>query len=180
MTLSMPAPLRAAAAAFAIAAMPASAIAESSEERRKRGEAVIRSLNKGEPQPALERMRPGNRLNDVGGAVEDYVVSKGYSVVREFCGHGIGRRMHEPPQVPNYRTRGADGNLILREGLVLAIEPMVNLGRGEVQTLVDGWTVVTIDGRPSAHFEHTIAVTEDGPEILTLVPDEPRLTTASL
>ena len=129
---------------------------------------------------AIDRMRPGNRLNDVGGAVEDYVIPKGYSVVRDFCGHGIGRRMHEPPQVPNYRTRGGDGNLILREGLVLAIEPMVNLGRGEVQTLGDGWTVVTIDGRPSAHFEHTIAVTDAGPEILTLAPDEPRLTTRSL
>jgi methionyl aminopeptidase len=129
---------------------------------------------------AIDRMRPGNRLNDVGGAVEDYVVPKGYSVVREFCGHGIGRRMHEPPQVPNYRTRGADGNLILREGLVLAIEPMVNLGRGDVSTLEDGWTVVTKDGKASAHFEHTIAVTEAGPEVLTLAPDEPQLTTAAL
>ena len=129
---------------------------------------------------AIDAMRPGNRLNDVGGAVEDYVVPKGFSVVREFCGHGIGRRMHEPPQVPNYRTRGQDGHLILREGLVLAVEPMVNLGVGEVMMLSDGWTVSTADGKPSAHFEHTIAVTENGPEVLTLVADEPRFTTASL
>jgi methionyl aminopeptidase len=129
---------------------------------------------------AIDAMRPGNRLNDVGGAVADYVEPKGYSVVREFCGHGIGRRMHEPPQVPNYRTRGQDGSLILREGLVLAVEPMVNLGASEVTMLSDGWTVVTADGRPSAHFEHTIAVTESGPEVLTLLEDEPRITTASL
>ncbi len=129
---------------------------------------------------AIDAMKPGNRLNDVGGAVSDYVEPKGYSIVREFCGHGIGRRMHEPPQVPNYRTRGQDGNIILREGLVLAVEPMVNLGGSEVTVLSDGWTVVTVDGRPSAHFEHTIAVTEEGPEVLTYVPDEPRLTTASL
>jgi methionyl aminopeptidase len=129
---------------------------------------------------AIDAMRPGNRLNDVGGAVADYVEPLGYSVVREFCGHGIGRRMHEPPQVPNYRTRGGDGNLILREGLVLAVEPMVNLGVSDVTVLSDGWTVVTADGRASAHFEHTIAVTENGPEVLTHVEDEPRLTTASL
>jgi methionyl aminopeptidase len=125
-------------------------------------------------------MKSGNRLNDVGGAVADYVEPRGYSVVREFCGHGIGRRMHEPPQVPNYRTRGGDGNLILREGLVLAVEPMVNMGASEVTVLRDGWTVVTADGRPSAHFEHTIAVTENGPEVLTLLEDEPRFTTAAL
>jgi methionyl aminopeptidase len=129
---------------------------------------------------AIEAMRPGNRLNDVGGAVADYVEPKGYTVVREFCGHGIGRRMHEPPQVPNYRTRGGDGNLILREGLVLAVEPMVNLGGSDVAVLKDGWTVVTADGRPSAHFEHTIAVTENGPEVLTYLEDEPKLTTATL
>lgn len=129
---------------------------------------------------AIDKMRPGNRLNDVGGAVEDLVIPLGYSVVKEFCGHGIGRRMHEPPQVPNYRVKGGDGNHILKEGLVLAIEPMVNLGRPEVQILSDGWTVVTIDGKPSAHFEHTIAVTENGPEILTLLPDAPRFTTESL
>ena len=83
-------------------------------------------------------MRPGNRLNDVGGAVQDYVEPLGYSVVREFCGHGIGRRMHEPPQVPNYRSRGRDANLICAQGLVLAIEPMVNLGAADVAVEDDG------------------------------------------
>ncbi|MBK6428887.1 MAG: type I methionyl aminopeptidase [Blastocatellia bacterium] len=129
---------------------------------------------------AIDRMRPGNRLNDVGGAVEDYVEARGYTVVRDFCGHGIGRKMHEPPQVPNYRSRGGDSNLILREGLVLAIEPMVNLGVSDVLTLSDGWTVATADGKQSAHFEHTIAVTESGPEVLTLVDAENYLTTAAL
>lgn len=129
---------------------------------------------------AVEAMRPGNRLNDVGGAVADYVEPRGYSIVREFCGHGIGRRMHEPPQVPNYRTRGGDGNLILREGLVLAVEPMVNLGGSDVTVLKDGWTVVTADGRPSAHFEHTIAITENGPEVLTWLESEPKFSTAAL
>ena len=128
---------------------------------------------------AIDRMRAGNRLNDVGGAVEDYVEARGYSVVRDFCGHGIGRKMHEPPQVPNYRSRGGDSNLILREGMVLAIEPMVNLGAADVLTLSDGWTVATADGKVSAHFEHTIAVTESGPEILTLV-DTNHLTTSAL
>jgi methionyl aminopeptidase len=129
---------------------------------------------------AIEAMRPGSRLNDVGGAVQDYVEPLGYTVVRDFCGHGIGRRMHEPPQVPNYRTKGQDGNLILKEGLVLAIEPMVNMGRAEVVVEKDGWTVKTADGKPSAHFEHTIAVTENGPEVLTWLPEEPRLTTDAL
>ncbi len=129
---------------------------------------------------AIDAMKPGNRLNDVGGAVQDYVEPLGYSVVRDFCGHGIGRRMHEPPQVPNYRSKGGDSNLILREGLVLAIEPMVNLGAADVLMMSDGWTVVTADGKPSAHFEHTIAVTESGPEVLTLLEDEPRFTTAGL
>jgi methionyl aminopeptidase len=129
---------------------------------------------------AIDKMRPGNRLNDVGGAVQDYVEPLGFSVVREFCGHGIGRRMHEPPQVPNYRSRGRDANLILREGLVLAVEPMVNLGRADVEVEEDGWTVVTVDGKPSAHFEHTIAVTEAGPEVLTLVDGAERLTTTDL
>ena len=129
---------------------------------------------------AVDAMKPGNRLNDVGGAVAEYVEPKGYAVVREFCGHGIGRRMHEPPQVPNYRTRGGDGNLILREGLVLAVEPMVNLGTSEVSMLDDGWTVVTNDGKPSAHFEHTIAVTENGPEVLTYLPELEKFSTATL
>src|SRR5262244_529143 len=113
---------------------------------------------------ALEKMVLGNRLYDVSFAVQEYVEERGYSIVREFCGHGIGQRMHEDPQVPNYGRPGTGPKL--KEGWVLAIEPMVNAGTHEVKVLADGWTVKTKDGRPSSHFEHTIAVTEDGPVVL--------------
>jgi methionyl aminopeptidase len=109
--------------------------------------------------------RPGGRVGDVGAAVEGCAVAAGFSVVREFVGHGVGRRLHEPPQVPNYGPPGTGPEL--QEGMVLAIEPMVNAGGAGVRMLLDGWTAVTADGRPSAHFEHTIAVTVDGPEVLT-------------
>jgi methionyl aminopeptidase len=105
-------------------------------------------------------------VGDIGAAVQSWVESQGYSVVREFVGHGIGRRLHEPPQVPNFGSPGTGP--LLEEGLVLAVEPMVNAGRPEVRTLADGWTAVTADGSLSAHFEHTIVVTGQGPEILTL------------
>ncbi|HMG37042.1 MAG TPA: type I methionyl aminopeptidase [Blastocatellia bacterium] len=114
---------------------------------------------------AIDKCRIGNRLGDVSHAVQSYVEPLGYSVVRNYCGHGIGRAMHEEPQVPNYGAAGSGPPL--REGLVIAIEPMINLGRHEVKQLSDGWTVVTLDGMPSAHFEHTVAITEDGPQILT-------------
>jgi methionyl aminopeptidase len=117
---------------------------------------------------AIAAAREGARLGDLGFAVQAFVESRGYSVVRDFVGHGIGRRLHEPPQVPNY---GAPGTGIrLKAGMVLAVEPMVNVGAAEVRTLDDGWTAVTADGALSAHFEHTIAVTRDGPEILSLPP----------
>jgi methionyl aminopeptidase len=107
---------------------------------------------------------PGGRLGDVGFAIQRHVESRGYSVVRDFVGHGIGRRLHEPPQIPNY---GAPGTGIrLRPGMVLAIEPMVSAGRPEVDLREDGWTAVTADGSLAAHFEHTVAVTEAGPVIL--------------
>ncbi len=112
--------------------------------------------------------RPGARTGDVGAAVQGLVEARGYSVVREFVGHGIGRRLHEPPHVPNFGRAGT-GEL-LRPGMVLAIEPMVNAGGPDVEVLDDGWTAVTSDGSLSAHFEHTVAVTENGPEILTLPP----------
>lgn len=114
---------------------------------------------------AIEKCQVGNRLGDVCSAVQAYVEPLGYSVVKNYCGHGIGRAMHEEPQVPNYGRAGTGP--ILREGWVLAIEPMVNLGRDDVKVLSDGWTVITLDGRPSAHFEHTVAITQDGPQILT-------------
>jgi methionyl aminopeptidase len=113
----------------------------------------------------IEQMVPGNHLSDISRAIQTHAEGHGYSLVKEFGGHGIGKRLHEDPMVLNYV---ADGRGIkLKPGLVLAIEPMVNLGGDAVRILADGWTVVTIDGRPSAHFEHTIAITETGPEILT-------------
>jgi len=108
----------------------------------------------------------GNRLSDISHAVQSYVEDNGFSVVREYVGHGIGRNMHEEPPVPNFGVPGRGPRLV--PGMVLAIEPMVNMGTFMVQVKDDGWTVVTCDGRYSAHFEHTIAVTEDGPRILTL------------
>ena len=110
----------------------------------------------------------GNRTGDIGNAVQKYVEARGYSVVREYTGHGVGASVHEDPGVPNYGTphRG----IRLEEGMVIAIEPMINQGRPGVRQLSDGWTVVTSDGRLSAHFEHTVAITADGPVILTM-PD---------
>ena len=118
---------------------------------------------------AIKQMVPGNRLYDVSYAVQQYVEERGFSVVRDFCGHGIGQRMHEDPQVPNYGRPGTGPKL--KEGWVLAIEPMVNEGGYEVRVLSDGWTVKTRDGKASSHFEHTIAVTEDGPRVLTAAED---------
>lgn len=116
---------------------------------------------------AIDKCEVGNRLGDVCNAVQAYVEPLGYSVVRNYCGHGIGRAMHEEPQVPNYGKPGTGP--VLREGPVLAIEPMINLGHEDVKVLSDGWTVITMDGRPSAHFEHTVAITSEGPQILTLL-----------
>ena len=118
---------------------------------------------------AMEKMIPGNRLYDVSYAVQEYVEENGFSIVRDFCGHGIGQQMHEDPQVPNYGRPGTGPRL--KEGWVLAIEPMVNFGTHEVKVLEDGWTVKTKDGKASSHFEHTIAVTEDGPIVMTALED---------
>jgi methionyl aminopeptidase len=114
---------------------------------------------------AIERVRPGGRVSDAGHAVQRHVEAYGFSVVREFVGHGIGQKMHEEPQVPNYGEPGRGPRLA--EGMVLAIEPMVNAGRAAVKVLADGWTAVTRDGSLSAHFEHTVAVTSGTPWILT-------------
>jgi len=114
---------------------------------------------------AIDRVRPGNRLGDVSAAVQRWVEEHGYSVVREFVGHGIGTRMHEEPQIPNYGTAGQGPRL--QEGMVLAIEPMVSSGGAAVRILEDDWTAVTADGSDAAHFEHTVAVTNNGPWILT-------------
>jgi len=114
---------------------------------------------------AIDRVRPGSRISDLGHAVQKHVEAYGFSVVREFVGHGIGQRMHEEPQVPNYGDPGRGPRLT--EGMVLAIEPMVNAGKPAVKVLGDGWTAVTRDSSLSAHFEHTVAVTAEGPWILT-------------
>lgn len=136
------------------------AVGQISAEAQKLIEVTEASLHKG-----IDAARAGNRLGDIGAAVQEYVESFGFSVVREFVGHGIGTKLHEDPQVPNYGTR--DHGLKLREGMVLAIEPMVNAGVPGVRVLEDKWTAVTEDGRPSAHFEHSVAITKDGPVILT-------------
>lgn len=113
----------------------------------------------------IDQMVAGNRLGDIGYAVQSWVEPKGFSVVRQFVGHGIGRKMHEEPQVPNYGRKGT--GLRLREGMVLAVEPMINEGTYELEVLDDNWTAVTKDGKLSAHWEHTIAITKNGPRILT-------------
>src|SRR5258707_2870833 len=113
----------------------------------------------------IEQARIGNAVEDIGAAVQEHVEAAGFSVVREFVGHGIGTRLHEEPQIPNFGNRGRGAKL--REGMVLAIEPMVNFGKPETRVLGDKWTAVTVDGSFSAHFEHCVAVTKDGPMILT-------------
>lgn len=118
----------------------------------------------------IQSVRPGARLGDVGWAIERHAKLNGYSIVREYCGHGIGREMHEEPQVRHFGKPGT--GLILREGMVFTIEPMLNQGRRTVRTEDDGWTVVTTDGSLSAQFEHTVAVTASGVSVLTLRPDE--------
>jgi len=137
-----------------------------SEEARR-----LIEVTQGALAQAIAAARPERRVGDIGAAVQAYVEARGFSVVRDFVGHGIGRRLHEPPQIPNFGTPGTGARL--RPGMVLALEPMVNAGGFRVETLEDGWTAVTQDGRLSAHFEHTVAVTENGPEILSLPPGAP-------
>ena len=114
---------------------------------------------------AIQEVRLGKTLGDIGAAVQEYVEANGFSVVREFVGHGIGTKLHEDPQVPNFGVRGHGTRL--REGMVLAIEPMVNIGKPDAKVLNDKWTAVTVDGSYSAHFEHCVAVTRNGPVVLT-------------
>ena len=116
---------------------------------------------------AIEQCREGKHLGDIGWAVQSHAEAHGYTVVRDYVGHGIGRRMHEDPQIPNYGT--PDKGAKIRNGYVFAVEPMVNMGTHRTKVLADGWTVITLDGQPSAHAEHTIAITENGPEVLTRV-----------
>ena len=136
------------------------AVGKITEDARKLLEITEKSLYLG-----IEQAKPGQNLFDIGHAVQNFVESHGYSVVREFVGHGIGKSLHEDPQVPNFGIRGK--GMVLKPGMVIAIEPMINAGKPEVRVLSDGWTAVTVDKRLSAHFEHTVAITESGNEILT-------------
>lgn len=116
-------------------------------------------------QKAIAQVQNGNRISDISLAVQEYVERKGFSIVRQFVGHGIGQNLHEPPEIPNYVRKERSPKLM--PGMVLAIEPMVNAGTADVKILKDGWTVVTADKKPSAHFEHSVAVTENGPLVLS-------------
>jgi len=137
--------------------IPVGAISESAERLLKVTEEAL--------ELALEKVRLGNRLGDVSATVQHYAEKNGYTVVREFVGHGIGKSMHEEPQIPNYGQPGHGP--LLKEGMVFAIEPMVNAGGAGVRVLDDNWTAVTADGKLSAHFEHMVAVTQNGPDVLT-------------
>ncbi len=132
------------------------------EKVQKLLDVTLEALNRG-----IDQCRPGNRISDIGHAVQEYAENKGYSVVRDYVGHGIGRAMHEEPQVPNYGKPKQGPRIV--EGMCLALEPMVNMGSEEVMVLEDGWTVVTKDGKFSAHFEDTVAILSNGPENLTRI-----------
>lgn len=138
------------------------AIGEVDSEAKQLIDTTRDALNKG-----IEQMVPGERLSDIGHAVQVCAEKEGYGVVRQFVGHGIGREMHEPPQVPNYGRPGRGPRL--RAGMIFAIEPMVNIGSEKVRVLKDEWTAVTADGSLSAHFEHTVLITDNGPEVLTRI-----------
>jgi len=114
---------------------------------------------------AIDQACDGNRLGDISAAVQETAEAAGYSIVRDFVGHGIGKSMHEEPQIPNFGKKGR--GIELKKGMILAIEPMVNAGKYRVRILSDGWTVITEDGSLSAHFEHSVAITDNGPEILS-------------
>ncbi len=136
------------------------AIGQPSEKTRKLLDVTQASL-----EAAIEQCQVGGRLGDISAAVQEMCEAEGFGVVRDFVGHGIGRSMHEDPQVPNFGPAGKGPRL--KAGMVLAIEPMINAGGPDVRVLKDGWTAVTIDGSYSAHFEHTVAITNDGPLVLT-------------
>jgi methionyl aminopeptidase len=138
------------------------AVGEISEEAKRLLETTEKSLLIG-----IDQARVGNRIGDIGYAVQTLAESNGYSVVRDFVGHGIGRNLHEDPQVPNYGNRGQGPRI--KAGMVIAIEPMICQGRADVEVLADNWTAVTRDGSLAAHFEHSIAITDNGPEILSVV-----------
>ncbi|MEE8577979.1 MAG: type I methionyl aminopeptidase [candidate division Zixibacteria bacterium] len=136
-------------------------VGEVSQDRTRLMDQTRKCLN-----AAIDKVQKGNKLGEVSATVQQLAESQGYGVVRQLVGHGIGQQMHEEPQVPNFGSP-KDGP-VMEAGLVIAIEPMINMGTEEVKTLSDGWTVITADNQPSAHFEHMVAVTDEGPDILTL------------
>ena len=135
-------------------------VGEVSPEVKKLVDTTLESLYKG-----IEQTKAGNRIGDLAFAIQHHAESNGYGVVRELVGHGIGKELHEKPEVPNYGKRGK--GTMLKNGMTLAIEPMINMGVKEVKQLSDGWTIVTADGKPSAHFEHDVAIVDGKPEILS-------------
>ena len=137
------------------------AVGKVSDEKKKLLDVTEKSLQLG-----IEQARSGNKIHDISAAVQEYVEQNGFSIVRDLCGHGVGKFLHEDPAVPNFGRRGTGAKL--KKGMTLAIEPMVNAGGYEVITSSDGWTVLTADGSPSAHFEHTILILDNSPEILTI------------
>jgi methionyl aminopeptidase len=139
-------------------------VGQVSEERLKLVRVAEECLER-----AIAQCWPGKYLGDIGWAVQSLAEEHGYGVVRDYVGHGIGKKMHEDPQIPNYGKPGT--GIKIKAGYVFAIEPMINMGTHRTRTLRDGWTVVTLDGQPSAHVEHTIAITEEGPEVLTRLPE---------
>lgn len=136
-------------------------VGEVSPEKKRLLEVTEKSLYKG-----IEEARVDNRVHDISYAVQKYVEANGFSVVKDLCGHGVGKFLHEEPAVPNYGSRGTGPKL--KKGMTLAIEPMVNMGSYKIKTAKDGWTVITDDGLPSAHFEHTVLISNGSPEILTV------------
>jgi methionyl aminopeptidase len=137
------------------------AVDEISEEKKKLMEITEKSLYLG-----IEQAVKGNRIGDISSAIQEECESHGFGVVRELCGHGVGKHLHEDPQVPNYGRKGT--GMLIKEGMTIAIEPMITLGTHRVNVARDGWTVLTLDSKPSAHFEHTIAIINGKPEILTV------------
>ena len=140
-------------------------IDEVNDQKKKLWNVTREALYRG-----IKQMRPGNRLSEIGSAIQNWVESNGFSVIRDLVGHGIGTNLHEDPAVPNYNFRR--GDLTLKEGMTLAVEPMVSTGSYKIKVLSDGWTAVTVDDSPTAHFEHTILITDSEPEILTLADDD--------
>ena len=134
-------------------------------ESLSREDSKLLDVTQASLEAAIEQCQVGGRLGDISAAVQEMCEAEGFGVVRDFVGHGIGRSMHEDPQVPNFGPAGKGPRL--KAGMVLAIEPMINAGGPEVRVLKDGWTAVTVDGSYSAHFEHTVAITKDGPLVLT-------------